>query len=86
MLRGIRVYSLATCLLGLLISAFWSRTFGAGLWLEDALFLVPRVALIVVVWLLVSENLPAASPLRVLVLVGDRSRLFCSGSPWGGPG
>ena len=84
MLRGIRVYSLVTCLVAILVSAFWSRAFGAGLWLEDALFLVPRVALTVVVCLLVSKKLPAGSPLLVLVLEMIKAVLFwiALGSAW----
>lgn len=44
MLRGIRVHGPATGLVSLLISAFWSREFKAGSWLEEARFLVPQVA------------------------------------------
>lgn len=82
MLRGIRVYSIATCLVALLVSAFWSRVFGAALWLEDALFLVPQVTLTVVVSILVSKKLPAGSPGLVLVLEMLKAVLFWVALGW----
>ncbi len=82
MLMGIRVYSIATCLVALLVSAFWSRVFGAALWLEDALFLVPQVTLTVVVSILVSKKLPAGSPGLVLVLEMLKAVLFWVALGW----
>lgn len=82
MLRAIRVYSIATCLVALLVSAFWGRVFGTGLWLEDALFLVPQVALTVGVSILVSGKLPAGSPVLVLALEMLKAVLFWVALGW----